>query len=90
MSFPMVDGVEVLMPPPPDRPSYPVNLTHPYEVDTDTINGSYWAFGIEFPFACLFLAQRIYTSLFVTRNWRSDDSRWPLSLAVRHFASNFI
>lgn len=72
MSFPVVDGVEVLVPPPD---GYQVNFTHPFQ-DTGTINASYWAFGIEFTIAFLFFAQRVYTSLFILRNWRSDDCTW--------------
>ena len=52
MSFPVVNGVEVLVAPPE---GYQVNFAHPHK-DTATINSSYWAFGIEFTVAVLFLA----------------------------------
>ncbi|WQF85313.1 hypothetical protein CDEST_10327 [Colletotrichum destructivum] len=69
MAFPVVDGVEVMMAPPEN---YHVNFTNPFK-DTATINASYWAFGIEFAVALLFLAQRVYTASFILRKWRSDD-----------------
>jgi hypothetical protein len=71
MSFPVVDGVEVLVEPPE---GYQVNFTHPHR-DEATINSSYWAFGIEFFFAVLFLGQRVYTASFILREWRSDDCK---------------
>lgn len=69
MSFPVVDGVEVLVAPPDN---YHVNFTHPFK-DTATIKSSYWAFGIEFSVAFLFLAQRVYTASFILKKWRIDD-----------------
>ncbi|KAF6824287.1 hypothetical protein CMUS01_10322 [Colletotrichum musicola] len=69
MSFPTVDGVEVLVAPPE---GYHVNFTHPFK-DTATINSSYWAFGIEFFVAFLFLSQRVYTATFILKRWRIDD-----------------
>ncbi|OHE96904.1 hypothetical protein CORC01_07871 [Colletotrichum orchidophilum] len=69
MAFPIVNGTEVLVEPPGN---YHVNFTHPFK-DTATINSSYWAFGIEFSVAFLFLMQRIYTATFIVRRWRSDD-----------------
>ncbi|GJD00004.1 integral membrane protein [Colletotrichum higginsianum] len=72
MAFPVVDGVEVMMAPPEN---YHVNFTNPFK-DTATINASYWAFGIEFAVALLFLAQRVYTASFILRKWRSDDCQF--------------
>ncbi|KAK9416630.1 putative Integral membrane protein [Seiridium unicorne] len=69
MAFPIVNGTEVIMEPPE---GYHVDFAHP-TYDTSTINSHYWAFGIEFPIATLFLAQRVYTSLFVLRKFRIDD-----------------
>lgn len=71
MSFPEVNGVEVLIEPPE---GYHVNFTHPYK-DTVTINSSYWAFGIEYFVALLFLGQRVYTASFVLGKWHRDDCR---------------
>lgn len=71
MSFPVVDGVQVLVAPPE---GYEVNFAHPFK-DTATINSSYWAFSIEFFVALLFFSQRVYTASFVLRKWRSDDCK---------------
>ncbi|EXF86345.1 hypothetical protein CFIO01_00042 [Colletotrichum fioriniae PJ7] len=69
MSFPTVQGIEVLLEPPEN---YHVNFTHPFK-DTATISSSYWAFGIEFSVALLFLLQRVYTATVIVRQWRTDD-----------------
>ncbi|KAF9874988.1 hypothetical protein CkaCkLH20_07682 [Colletotrichum karsti] len=83
MSFPVVDGVEVLVAPPE---GYQVNFTHPFK-DTATINSSYWAFGIMFSVAFLFLSQRIYTATFILRKWRIDDymivAAWVLTTTAQ-------
>ncbi|KAH9883544.1 hypothetical protein F4778DRAFT_766190 [Xylariomycetidae sp. FL2044] len=69
MAFPSVDDTEVLALAPE---GYHVNFTHP-TYDSLTIRSSYWAFGVEFPIAVLFLAQRVYTSGFILRKFRVDD-----------------
>ncbi|KAK6850174.1 hypothetical protein PG995_014007 [Apiospora arundinis] len=69
MAFPIINGTEVLLPAPE---GWTVNFTHPYRDDA-TKKDVFLAFGIEFPIATLFLAQRIYTSLFILRKWRIDD-----------------
>lgn len=69
MSFPTVQGTEVLLEPPKN---YHLNFTHPFK-DTATISSSYWAFGIEFSVALSFLLQRVYTATVIVRQWRSDD-----------------
>ncbi|KAK8034767.1 hypothetical protein PG993_009762 [Apiospora rasikravindrae] len=69
MAFPVINGTEVLLPPPE---GWVVNFTHPYR-DESTKTNVFLAFGIEFPIATLFLAQRVYTSLFVMRKFLVDD-----------------
>ncbi|KAH6658352.1 hypothetical protein BKA67DRAFT_656549 [Truncatella angustata] len=69
MAFPIINGTEVMIPPPD---GWVVNFTHPYR-DESTKTHVLWAFGIEFPIATLFLIQRIYTSWFVLRKVRIDD-----------------
>lgn len=67
--FPVVNGVEVLMPPPP---GWVVNFTNPtrdYVIEREVK----WAFGIEYPIATLFLLQRLYTSIFLVRRFLIDD-----------------
>lgn len=71
MSFPVVNGTEVLVAPPD---GYQVNFSNPV-FDTGTLNGHFWAFGVEFPIAVLFLAQRLYTSKFILRQFRIDDCK---------------
>ncbi|KAK8100597.1 hypothetical protein PG999_010971 [Apiospora kogelbergensis] len=70
MAFPIVNGTEVLLPPPD---GWTVDFTHPYR-DEATKTNVFLAFGIEFPIATLFLAQRLYTSLFILRKFLIDDS----------------
>ncbi|KAK8066072.1 hypothetical protein PG997_012819 [Apiospora hydei] len=70
MAFPVINGTEVLLPPPE---GWVVNFTHPYRDETTKTN-VFLAFGIEFPIATLFLAQRVYTSLFVMGKFLVDDS----------------
>ncbi|KAI0128314.1 hypothetical protein BJ170DRAFT_323782 [Xylariales sp. AK1849] len=74
MAFPVVNGTEVLLAPPE---GYQVDFAHP-TFDTATIQSHYWAFGILFPVAFLFLTQRVYTALFVLRKFRTDDSNNPV------------
>ncbi|KAK7966993.1 uncharacterized protein PG986_001270 [Apiospora aurea] len=69
MAFPVINGTEVLLPPPE---GWVVNFTHPYR-DESTKTNVFLAFGTEFPIATLFLAQRIYTSLFVMGKFLVDD-----------------
>ena len=71
MAFPIVNGTEVLLPPPE---GWTVNFTHPSRDET-TKTHVFLAFGIEFPVATLFLAQRVYTSLFILRKFRVDDCK---------------
>ncbi|KAI0007174.1 hypothetical protein F4779DRAFT_523551 [Xylariaceae sp. FL0662B] len=69
MAFPVINGTEVLIPPPE---GWVVNFTHPYR-NEKTKHDIYVAFAIEYPIATFFLAQRIYTSLCILRKFRADD-----------------
>jgi hypothetical protein len=71
MAFPVVNGTEVLLPPPE---GWTVNFAHPYR-DDETKRNVLVAFGIEFPIATLFLLQRIYTSCFILRRFLIDDCK---------------
>ncbi|KAH7014425.1 uncharacterized protein B0I36DRAFT_369383 [Microdochium trichocladiopsis] len=70
MAFPIIDGTEVLLPPPA---GYEVDFANPSR-DSATIISTYVAFGIMFPVAVLFLSQRVYTAAFILRKWRIDDT----------------
>lgn len=67
--FPVVNGVEVLMAPPP---GWLVNFTNPTR-DYMTVRELKWAFGIEYPIATLFVLQGLYTSIFLVRRLSIDD-----------------
>ncbi|KAJ1323167.1 alpha-methylacyl-CoA racemase [Microdochium nivale] len=75
MAFPFINGTEVLVAPPD---GYQVDFANPAR-DTSTIEGTYWAFGIMFPVAFLFLSQRIYTGVFILGKWRVDDTMLVLA-----------
>ncbi|KAI0177527.1 hypothetical protein BJ166DRAFT_600097 [Pestalotiopsis sp. NC0098] len=69
MSFPVINGTEVLLPPPD---GWVVNFTHPYRDETTKAH-VLLAFGLEFPISTLFLIQRLYTSYFVLRKLQPED-----------------
>ncbi|KAI1074747.1 hypothetical protein F5B20DRAFT_425452 [Whalleya microplaca] len=69
MAFPIINGTEVLLPPPE---GWVVNFSDPYR-NEKTTHEVYIAFGLEYPVATLFLLQRIYTSLCILRKFRVDD-----------------
>lgn len=71
MAFPVINGTEVIIEPPE---GYHVDFAHPM-YDTFAIHSHYWAFGLEFPVAFFFLLQRMYTSLFVRREFQIDDCK---------------
>lgn len=71
MSLPVINGTEVLLPPPD---GWVVNFTHPYRDETTKIH-VLLAFGLEFPIATLFLIQRLYTSYFVLRKLQPEDCK---------------
>ncbi|KAK8136651.1 hypothetical protein PG984_004591 [Apiospora sp. TS-2023a] len=81
MAFPVINGTEVLLAAPE---GWVVDFTHPYPDETTKIH-VFLAFGIEFPVATLFLAQRIYTSLFVKRKFRIDDFLAKLVLCIFYY-----
>lgn len=63
----IVDGVLVLVPPPP---GYVVNFDNPQrQADVPT----YWLAGIGLIFAMLFTAQRVYVKSVVVRKFQLDD-----------------
>lgn len=63
----VVDGVVVLVPPPP---GYVVNFDNPQrQADIPT----YWLAGIGLVFAMLFTAQRVYVKSVVVRRFQLDD-----------------
>jgi hypothetical protein len=71
MSFPVINGTEVLLAPPD---GWVVNFTHPYRNEA-TKSHVHLAFGLEFPIATLFLIQRLYTSYFVLHKLQIEDCR---------------
>jgi hypothetical protein len=82
MSLTVIDGVTVLLPPPE---GYVVNFAHPQrQADVAT----YWVAGVENVLAILFLAQRLYTKMFLSGGLGVDDGeffpRCPLR-TVMHF-----
>ncbi|KAI1759922.1 hypothetical protein GGR53DRAFT_511764 [Hypoxylon sp. FL1150] len=69
MSFPVTDGVETVMSPPP---GWVVNFAHPTH-DDDTAREAFWIAGFELLIATGFLAQRLYTKLFIVHKFQIDD-----------------
>ncbi|KAL9565684.1 hypothetical protein ACKAV7_009866 [Fusarium commune] len=83
MSFPVVNGVEVAVPPPP---GYRVDFENP-ETDASMVRNAYWIFGLEFAIATAFLGQRMYTNAVILRKFLIDDYlilfAWILSIAAQ-------
>ncbi|KAM5344366.1 hypothetical protein ACJ41O_012903 [Fusarium nematophilum] len=83
MSFPVVDGVEVAVPPPV---GYQVDFDNP-ETDESMVRNAYWIFGFEFAIATAFLGQRMYTNAVLLRKFMLDDYlilfAWILSIAAQ-------
>jgi hypothetical protein len=83
MSFPVINGVEVAVPPPA---GYQVDFNNP-ETDESMVRNAYWIFGLEFAFATAFLGQRMYTNAVILRNFMIDDYlilfAWILSIAAQ-------
>ncbi|KAG8670662.1 hypothetical protein FPOAC2_07487 [Fusarium poae] len=83
MSFPVVNGVEVAVPPPT---GYRVDFDNP-ETDESMVRNAYWIFGLEFAFATAFLGQRLYTNGVILRKFMIDDYlilfAWILSIAAQ-------
>lgn len=75
MSFPIVNGVEVAVPPPP---SYQVDFANPV-TDKSMVRNAYWIFSVEFTIATIFLGQRMYTNAVLLRKFKLDDCRSPLT-----------
>ncbi|XXH00399.1 hypothetical protein Hte_006743 [Hypoxylon texense] len=69
MSFPVTDGVETVMPPPP---GWTVNFDHPTR-DEDVAKEAFWITGFELLIATGFLGQRLYTKLFIVKKLQIDD-----------------
>ncbi|KAF5009451.1 hypothetical protein FDECE_4334 [Fusarium decemcellulare] len=70
MSFPVVNGTAVAIPPPE---GYQVDFDNPTTAG-NTIRQAYWIFGIEFAIATAFLGQRMYTNAVLLRKFLIDDS----------------
>ncbi|EMT73614.1 hypothetical protein NOF04DRAFT_18444 [Fusarium oxysporum II5] len=83
MSFPVVNGVEVAVPPPS---GYRVDFENP-ETDASMVRNAYWIFGLEFAIATAFLGQRMYTNAVILRKFLIDDYlilfAWVLSIAAQ-------
>lgn len=71
MSFPVVNGVEVAVPPPT---GYRVDFENP-ETDASMVRNAYWIFGLEFAIATAFLGQRMYTNAVILRKFLIDDCK---------------
>jgi hypothetical protein len=74
MSFPVVNGVEVAVPPPT---GYRVDFDNP-ETDESMVRNAYWIFGLEFAFATAFLGQRLYTNGVILRKFMIDDCKYTM------------
>ncbi|KAF4984891.1 hypothetical protein FZEAL_44 [Fusarium zealandicum] len=85
MSFPVVNGIEVAVEPPP---GYQVDFDNP-QTAASTVTQAYWIFGVEFAIATAFLVQRIYTNTVLLRKFFIDDCllilAWILSIAAQSF-----
>ncbi|KAF5622289.1 integral membrane protein [Fusarium sp. NRRL 52700] len=83
MSFPVVNGVEVAVPPPS---GYRVDFENPL-TDASMVRNAYWIFGLEFAIATAFLGQRMYTNAVILRKFLIDDYlilfAWVLSIAAQ-------
>ncbi|KAI8404735.1 hypothetical protein FOFC_14207 [Fusarium oxysporum] len=83
MSFPVVNGVEVAVPPPT---GYRVDFENP-QTDASMVRNAYWIFGLEFAMATAFLGQRMYTNAVILRKFLIDDYlilfAWVLSIAAQ-------
>lgn len=83
MSFPVVNGVEVAVPPPS---GYKVDFDNPL-TDASMVRNAYWIFGLEFAIATVFLGQRMYTNAVILRKFLIDDYlilfAWVLSIAAQ-------
>lgn len=69
MAFPIVNGVEVLIPPPE---GYVVDFDNP-RTDHSSRRAAIWLFALEYAIALLFFGQRVYTNAFLLRKFRIDD-----------------
>lgn len=70
--FPVVNGVEVLRPPPED---------YPYELDFDNPRQQktlehYMVFGVLGSLAFIALCQRYYTKVWLSKGLQVDDCKW--------------
>lgn len=68
-TYPVVDGVQVLLAPPSD---YVVNFEHPAR------NGdmaAFWSFGLGNVLSLTFLAQRLYTKIFLANGLEREDCK---------------
>ncbi|SPJ70426.1 related to integral membrane protein [Fusarium torulosum] len=83
MSFPIVNGVEVAVPPPA---GYQVDFGNPV-TDKSMVRNAYWIFSVEFTIATIFLGQRMYTNAVLLRKFMLDDYiilfAWILSIAAQ-------
>lgn len=86
MSFPVTDGVETVMPPPP---GWKVNFDHPTR-DEDVAREAFWITGFELFIATGFLAQRLYTKLFIVKKLQIDDCRSAPSPRYEPFLTSFL
>ncbi|KFY08814.1 hypothetical protein V492_05892 [Pseudogymnoascus sp. VKM F-4246] len=89
-SYPVVDGVQVLVPPPP---GVTPNFDHPRQ---NLWLAHYLVFGIGAPLAFLALCQRLYTKLFLTkaRRLQIDDYfmlfGWSMSIVTQAILTHSI
>jgi hypothetical protein len=72
MSFPVIEGVEVVLEPPP---GYEVNFDSPRH-DHSTTNATIWLFCIEWIIGSFFFGQRMYTNGVLLKNFRVDDCKF--------------
>ena len=69
MAFPIVNGVEVLIPPPE---GYEVDFDNP-TLDHSTVRATIWLFALEYALSLVFFGQRVYTNAVLVRQFRLDD-----------------
>ncbi|KAL7625596.1 hypothetical protein AAE478_004816 [Parahypoxylon ruwenzoriense] len=84
MAFPVTNGVETVMPPPE---GWVVNFEHPTR-NENTIRQAFWVTGFELIVATAFFGQRMYTKMFLMKNFQIDDSRfcWSTSHSFARFS----
>lgn len=78
MSFPIVNGIEVAVPPPE---GYVVDFDNP-EIDVANVNATIILFAIEYTIASVFFGQRMYTNAVLLRSMKVDDCQLAVEISA--------